>query len=73
MQIGLIYIGIRRSLDLPISYDLIFTPFNYHIFWRAIGLYLLKILLLLPFAILLVFAITLMMAGVQLGNFMCLH
>lgn len=52
LQLGFIYIGIRRAADLPISYKQIFRPFKLSILSNLILLYIIKFLIYLPFIIL---------------------
>ena len=54
---GFLYIGIQRALDQPISYQMIFRGFKPGFAIRVIGLYLLKIIIILPAAFLVSFAI----------------
>lgn len=55
LQMGLIYLGIQRAFDLPLSYRMMFRSFEFDIAIRIIGLYILQILVFLP-AMLIIFA-----------------
>lgn len=58
LQIGLLYIGIKRAQDEPITYHLLFRGFESNIALRAIGLYILQVLILIiPLALMLFAAI----------------
>lgn len=60
--LGLMYIGIRRASDLPISYKMIFHAFNSPITLNAIGLYILQgLIFIIP--ILMMFSATLLYAS----------
>ncbi len=48
MQIGLLYIGIQRAFDLPITYTQLFRAFDGAIALRAIGLYILQVIIFIP-------------------------
>ncbi len=50
MQIGIFYIGIRRALDSPFSWDMIFRVFDFNITLKIIGLYILEVLAFIPVA-----------------------
>jgi len=51
LQMGMLYIGIKRAQDLPISYRMIFRTLEGMITIRVIGLYLLQIaIFLIPIA-----------------------
>lgn len=55
MQMGMLYIGIKRARGEPINYKLIFYAFDGNIMIRLIGVYLLQILFVLaPIALFLV-------------------
>lgn len=56
MQIGLLYIGISRALDLPFSFRMMFRPFEFYMALKIIGTYLLQVLIMIPFAIILMVA-----------------
>lgn len=45
LQLGVIYIGICRAKDQPISYQLMFRPFNLHRALSIIGLYIAELIL----------------------------
>lgn len=49
LQMGVMYMGIKRAQDLPMSYRDLFYPFRSDLIFKLIGLYILKILILLPF------------------------
>lgn len=52
LQMGLIYMGIARAKDSPISYKLVFSTFNMQIALYLIGLYILQTLIfIIPFII----------------------
>lgn len=51
-EMGLLYIGIKRAFDLPISYRLVFRSFETPVALRVIGLYILQILIFIPFTLL---------------------
>lgn len=51
LQMGILYIGISRAYDLPISYRMMFRTFQFEMALKVIGLYLLQILIFLPVAI----------------------
>lgn len=54
LQAGLLYIGIQRALEKPITYTQVFTAFHKPYFWRYILLYILQILCyFIPIAVLL--------------------
>lgn len=57
LQMGIIYMGIRRAQDLPFSYKDMFYPFRLDLIIKLIGLYILKILIMLPFALVMVITI----------------
>lgn len=63
LQAGFLYIGIERALDQPISYQMIFRGFEPGFALRVIGLYLLKIIIILPAAFLVGFTINLTAAA----------
>jgi len=46
LQMGLIYIGIKRAQDLPLSFGLMFRAFNGGIALKLIGLYFLQAIIL---------------------------
>jgi hypothetical protein len=52
LSMGILYIGIQRAKDLPINYRMMFYALKSRIFINIIGVFLLKILILLPFGIL---------------------
>lgn len=60
LGMGVMYIGIRRAQDLPISYDQLFHAFHGTLWLKIIGLYLLQVLIL-------VIPIVLIFGGVLLG------
>lgn len=47
LQMGLVYLGIRRAQDAPINYRLIFRSFESRITIRIIGLYIMQVLILI--------------------------
>jgi uncharacterized membrane protein len=47
LQMGLIYIGIKRAQDLPISFGMVFQAFDSGLALKLIALYILQILLFL--------------------------
>lgn len=49
LQMGMLYIGIQRAFDLPVSYTQMFRALQPAIAIRLIGVYLLETLLLIPF------------------------
>ena len=63
LQMGLLYIGIRRALDLPIEYKQMFRAFEGYIAIKIVLLYILQILIFLP-------AIFFMIAVSMLSAFM---
>jgi hypothetical protein len=58
---GLLYIGITRAKDAPISYKLLFYAFDTNMALKLIAVYLLQILIFIP-------AVILMVIGFILGN-----
>ena len=64
LLIGLIYIGIARAASKPITYRLMFNTFNTTTALNLIGVYLLKIIILIP-ATLLIIAATIMQQSNQ--------
>src|SRR5438477_89442 len=48
VQMGILYIGIQRALDLPITYTQMWRGFRSDMALKLIGLYILQILILLP-------------------------
>lgn len=71
LQMGLIYMGIRRAQDLPIVYKDMFYPFRLDLIIKLIGLYILKILILLPF--ILVSFIVIVAAGTSKGTMVTIN
>ncbi|EKD70733.1 MAG: hypothetical protein ACD_46C00426G0004 [uncultured bacterium] len=53
LQIGMLYIGIKRAADLLIEYRQIFRPFQANIIIQIFLLYILQILIYLPMVLLL--------------------
>jgi hypothetical protein len=47
LQMGMVYLGIRRAQDLPINYRMMFRTFESSITIRIIGLYLLQVIILI--------------------------
>lgn len=47
LQMGILYIGIQRAFDLPITYRLMFRNFQHPLWLKVIGLYILQILIFL--------------------------
>lgn len=56
LQMGVIYMGIKKAQDLPITYKNLFYPFRLDLILKLIGLYILKLLVLLPFGLVMVIA-----------------
>lgn len=54
-SIGVLYIGIRRAQNLPISFKMMFRGFEFNLAWRLIFSYCLQFLALIP-GIALIFA-----------------
>lgn len=48
LQMGMLYIGIRRAADLPIEYKQIFRAFNLNMAIKIVLLYILQILIFIP-------------------------
>lgn len=48
MQMGILYIGIKRAFDLSVSWDMIFHAFEFNMALKILGLYLLESLIFLP-------------------------
>lgn len=71
LQMGLLYIGIQRALDYPFSFRLVFYAYHFSIAIRLIGVYLLEILLFLPFFILLQIAALLYTPAASLLIMLC--
>jgi hypothetical protein len=63
LQIGLIYIGIARAFNKPISYRLMFNTFNTTTALNIVGVYILKFLIILVPAILIILAVIMSQAG----------
>jgi hypothetical protein len=52
IQLGLIYMGIKRAQELPINFKLMFYAFDFEVASRLIGLYIMQILIfIVPVAI----------------------
>jgi hypothetical protein len=66
LQAGFLYIGIQRALDHPISYPMIFRALQPSFAIRILGLYLLKIIIILPISFLIGFTIN--MTSVAFAN-----
>lgn len=54
LEMGLLYIGIQRAFDLPISYEQAFRTFKAKLALRIIILYILEVLIFIPLAFLIV-------------------
>ena len=66
LQMGVLYLGIRRAQDLPITYRNMFRTFEGRITLRVIVLYILQILILLiPIALMMFGIIVFDMEGVK--------
>lgn len=64
LQLGILYIGIRRAFDLPISYKMMFQACHLDIAWRVICVYLLQlVILIIPIIIMIVSGIMYMQAS----------
>jgi len=48
LEMGILYIGIQRAFDLPITYKQMWRAFDWDILIRLIGFYLLQMLMFLP-------------------------
>ena len=44
-SVGLLYVGITRAKDLPISYDMLFRTFTNNIWIKVIGVYIVQFLI----------------------------
>lgn len=62
LWMGVFYIGIQRAANLPISYNLMFRALEFNIALRLIGLYLLQIVIFIPFVILSIISIVFLFA-----------
>lgn len=51
LQLGLLYIGIKRALDLPIRYTMVFHALNLALAAKLILLYILETIIMLPVAL----------------------
>lgn len=47
IEMGLVYMGIRRAMDSPITFDMMFRVFNMILPFKIIGLYILQVLIML--------------------------
>lgn len=54
LQMGVLYIGIQRAFDLPLSYSQMFRAFQPAIAMRLIAVYILEVLIILPLMVLMV-------------------
>lgn len=54
LQMGAIYMGIRRAQVLPINYKMVFYTFNWTLASKLIATYCLQILIMIPFVVLIV-------------------
>lgn len=63
LQIGLIYIGIVRAFDKPITYRLMFKTFNTTTALNIIGVYILKFLIILIPSLLIGLAVIMSQSG----------
>ena len=59
LQMGLLYIGIKRAAEMPITYKLMYRTYELSMTIRVILVYILKILILLPSMILLIISVVL--------------
>ena len=72
LQVGVIYIGILRAKDLPISYTFVFRAFEMNLGWKIIAVYVLQTLIFLPVIILLmVLCPILLVTGSSLSHASC--
>jgi hypothetical protein len=60
LEMGLLYIGIKRAFDEPISYRLMFRAFEAPITLRIIGVYVLQFLIFLPVIVVSIMSILLL-------------
>ncbi len=54
---GMIYIGLQRAQDTPISYKMVFRAVEWRLGAKLILLYILKCLIMLPFVLILLFTV----------------
>jgi hypothetical protein len=59
IDMGIVYLGIRRAMDLPIAFDQMFRGFQGSLPWKIIGLYILQVLICILPIILMVTSIML--------------
>lgn len=71
LQMGLIYIGIKRAFELPVSYQLMFRTFESDVTLRIIGLYLLEMLIFIPFGIIGVIGYLIGISSIPFGGLIC--
>jgi hypothetical protein len=58
-EMGILYLGIRRAFDLPISYRMMFYVFQPPMIFNIIGLYILQVIIFLIPAIIIVIGVIL--------------
>jgi uncharacterized membrane protein len=68
LQIGILYLAIRRAMDAPISYQLIFDVFHVNLIMKLMGLYALQFLLILLPALVLGGGFMMIFMAVSFGN-----
>lgn len=56
LQVGILYMGILRATDNPISYKEIFFAFDFDHIWKLIGVYILQMIVFIPVIILIIVA-----------------
>lgn len=52
LQMGILYMGIRRADDLPIDFKMVYRAFDFYLALKIVGLYLLHVLIFIPSIIL---------------------
>lgn len=67
LQMGIIFFGIQRAFDLPISYSLLFRSFKYPLWVKMIGLYILQVLIFI-IPVLLLFIPMILKASLENGD-----
>lgn len=76
LQLGLIYIGIKRAADMPINYKMLFAIFHLDYILRLVGLYILQTLIFIAPALIGGLGIFLFVLGntasMVLGALICL-
>jgi hypothetical protein len=68
LQMGIMYIGIRRAQDLPITYRMMFRTFEGSIAIRVIGVYILQIIIfIIPVALIIFSAVLVGRSGAHVA------